>query len=411
MKFVDYGLAEEIIRQLDKLNFKRPTDIQYRCISHILRGEDVLAVAQTGTGKTAAFAIPILDALHEKKIKSRRPDGIKCIVLVPTHELAEQITLVFQDIGKHTKVKTIGIYGGVEQDPQIEALNTWVDIVVATPGRMFDLISQGHLRTNRVEVLVLDEADHMLDLGFIQDIHDLREKLPKRRQTLFFSATIDEKIKKLAYTIVDQKAVRIQVSPKNPVAKNVEHAVTFVEMDDKRYFLERFINENSEAKILVFVRTKVRAERVQKAMERVGVSAITIHGDKTQEERTAALDEFRKGTTLILIATDVSARGIDIPNVSFVINYDLPEQAENYVHRVGRTGRGKQRGQAFSFCSPDEKPLLAAIETYVGSAIAVADVTKADYESTVLLSQDDDQDWRSLMDLAEEMEPKRKHKK
>ncbi|MCL4141433.1 UNVERIFIED_CONTAM: hypothetical protein GTU68_053319 [Idotea baltica] len=276
---------------------------------------------------------------------------------------------------------------------------------------MFDLISQGHLRTNRVEILVLDEADHMLDLGFINDIHDLRQKLPKRRQTLFFSATIDEKIKKLAYTIVNQKAVRIQVSPKNPVAKNVEHAVAFVSMDDKRFFLERFINENEDAKILIFVRTKVRAERVHKAMQRVGISSLTIHADKTQEERTKALEEFRTGSELILIATDISARGIDIPDVSYVINYDLPEQAENYVHRVGRTGRGKQRGQAYSFCSPDEKGLLADIETYVGSEIAVVDITKADYESTVLLSQDDDQDWRALIDLAEDIESNKKRKK
>ena len=348
--------------------------------------------------------------LHEKKLNSRRPDGVKCIVLVPTHELAQQITGVFQEIGKYTKVKTIGIYGGVDQAPQIAQLEKWIDVVIATPGRMFDLISQGHFRTHRVEIMVLDEADHMLDLGFINDIHDLRQKLPKRRQTLFFSATITDKIKKLAYTIVNQQAVRIQVSPKNPVAKNIEHAVAFVEMDDKRHFLERFINENPESKLLVFVRTKVRAERVMKAMERVGIKCLTIHGDKTQDDRTAVMESFRSGEEKVLIATDISARGIDIPNVDFVINYDLPEQAENYVHRVGRTGRGKNKGQAFSFCSEEEKPLLGEIEEYVGSEIAVADVTKADYETTLLLSQDDEQDWRALMELGEEIDEKRKGK-
>ena len=409
MKFEDYGLEEEMIKQLNKLGLKRPTDIQYKCIPHVLRGEDVLAVAQTGTGKTAAFAIPIIDILHEKKVKSRRPDGIKCIVLVPTHELAEQISGVFNEFGKRTRVKTIGIFGGVDQAPQIEQLNKWIDIIVATPGRMFDLISQGHLRVNRVEILVLDEADHMLDLGFINDIHDLRQKLPRRRQTLFFSATINEKIKKLAYTIVNQKAVRIQVSPKNPVAKNVEHAVAFVQLDDKRFFLERFINENPEAKILVFVRTKVRAERVLKAMARVKISSTTIHGDKSQNERTDAMTQFRKGEEKILIATDVSARGIDIPDVDYVINYDLPEQAENYVHRVGRTGRGKKRGQAISFCSEEEKELLKEIETYVGGQIAIADVSQSDYETTLLLSQDDEQDWRALMELGEKLDKKKKH--
>jgi ATP-dependent RNA helicase RhlE len=411
MKFADYGIADEIIKQLDLLEFKRPTDIQYKCISHILRGEDVLAVAQTGTGKTAAFAIPIIDILHEKKLNSRRPDGVKCIVLVPTHELAQQITAVFQEIGKHTKVKTVGIFGGVDQAPQIAQLEKWIDVVIATPGRMFDLISQGHFRTHRVEILVLDEADHMLDLGFINDIHDLRQKLPKRRQTLFFSATINDHIKKLAYTIVNQQAVRIQVSPKNPVAKNIEHAVAFIEMDDKRHFLERFIHENSESKMLIFVRTKVRAERVLKAMERVDIKALTIHGDKNQEDRTDVMEKFRSGEEKILIATDVSARGIDIPNVDFVINYDLPEQPENYVHRVGRTGRGKNKGQAVSFCSEEEKSLLAEIEEYVGSEIAVADISQADYETTILLSQDDEQDWRALLELGDEIDAKRKGKK
>lgn len=402
MKFIDYKLDPTINRQLDKLQWRRPTDIQYKCIPHILRGEDVLAVAQTGTGKTAAFAIPIIQLLHEKRKNERRRDGIKCIVLVPTHELAEQITEVFNVVGKHTLVKTVGIYGGVDQDPQIASLAKRTDIVVATPGRMFDLISQGHLRTNRVEILILDEADHMLDLGFIDDIHDLRKKLPKRRQTLFFSATIDEKIKKLAYKIIHQKAIRIQISPKNPVAKNVDHSVAFIKMDDKRFFLERFIRENESDKILVFVRTKVRAERVQKAMARVNIKTAMIHGDIDQVDRTKQLNQFKSGIQKILIATDVSARGVDIPGVAFVINYDLPEIPENYVHRVGRTGRGKHRGTAVSFCAPKEKPLLEKIQTYIGKSIDVSTVSKSDYETTILLSEDEKDDWQRLIDMAED---------
>lgn len=402
MKFIDYKLDPAINRQLEVLGWRRPTDIQYKCIPHILRGEDVLAVAQTGTGKTAAFAIPIVQLLHEKRKKERRRDGIKCIVLVPTHELAEQITAVFQSVAKHTLVQTIGIYGGVDQDPQIASLAKRTDIVVATPGRMFDLISQGHLRTERVEILVLDEADHMLDLGFIDDIHDLRRKLPKRRQTLFFSATIDEKIKKLAYKIIHQKAIRIQISPKNPVAKNVDHSVAFIKMDDKRFFLERFIRENESDKILVFVRTKVRADRVQKAMARVQINTAMIHGDMSQDERTSQLNQFKSGIQKILIATDVSARGIDIPGIAYVINYDLPEHPENYVHRVGRTGRGKNRGTAVSFCAPKEKLLLEKVQEYIGKSIDVSTVSKSDYDLTIMLTEDEQNDWQRLIDLNEE---------
>ncbi len=410
MKFADYNLDQDIIKQLDKLKLKRPTDIQYKCIPHILRGEDVLAVAQTGTGKTAAFAIPIIQIIHDKKKKERRPDGIKCIVLVPTHELAQQITDVFNSIGKFTLVRTLGIYGGVDQDPQITNLQKRHDVIVATPGRLFDLISQGYLRVNRVETLILDEADHMLDLGFVDDIHDLRKKLPKRRQTLFFSATINNYIKKIAYKIIHQKAIRIQISPKNPVSKNVDHAVAFVQMDDKRFFLERFVNENPDAKILVFVRTKVRAERVKKAMNRVGISAMTLHGDKDQHDRTTTLKKFKSGIQKLLIATDVSARGIDIPNVDFVINYDLPDLPENYVHRVGRTGRGRQRGQALSFCAEQERETLIQIQEYLGAPIAVAGISKSDYETTKLLSQDDEKDWRKLMNLGEAIAQQKKGK-
>ena len=409
MKFEEYRIAEGIKTSISKLGFKKPTDIQYKSIPPILRGEDVLAIAQTGTGKTAAFAIPILHILQERKIYGR-PDGVKCLVMAPTHELALQIDSVFKTIGKHTRITTFCIYGGVDQSPQKEQLDKGVDILIATPGRLFDLVSQGILLLKRVEILVLDEADHMLDLGFIKDIRDLMRHLPRKRQTLFFSATINDKIKKLAYSLVTD-AIRIQVSPKDPVAKNIEHAVAFIEMDDKRFFLEDFIKNNPEKKILVFVRTKVRAERVKKAMERVDIITDTIHSDKDQEEREKCMKAFRKGELKILIATDVSARGIDIQNVEYVVNYDLPDSSENYVHRVGRTGRGSQKGQAISFCSSEEKELLGDIEHYLGKPIQKIEITKSDYRSTLELTEDTNHDWQKLMVEIENEKNTRKKKK
>jgi len=409
MKFEEYRIAEGIKTSISKLGFKKPTDIQYKAIPPILKGEDVLAIAQTGTGKTAAFAIPILHILQERKIKGR-PDGVKCLVMAPTHELALQLDSVFNILGKHTRITTFCIHGGVDQEPQIAQLNKGVDILIATPGRMFDLVSQGALILKRVEILVLDEADHMLDLGFIKDINDLMRHLPKKRQTLFFSATINDKIKNLAYSLVIN-AIRIQISPKDPVAKNIEHAVAYVEMDDKRFFLEYLIKDHPEKKILVFVRTKIRAERVKKAMERVDIASDTIHSDKLQEERERTMRSFRKGDLKVLIATDVSARGIDIPNVEYVINYDLPEASEQYVHRVGRTGRASQKGQAVSFCSSEEKELLEEIEKNLGKAIQRIDISKNDYQNTLDFTVDKSRDWKSLMKEAEEGEKNRKKKK
>ena len=409
MKFEEYRIADGIKTSIAKLGYKKPTDIQYKSIPHILKGEDVLAIAQTGTGKTAAFAIPILHLLQKNNTKDRS-GTVKCLVMAPTHELAMQIESVFNTLGKHTRVKSMCIHGGVDQEPQIKQLDKGVDIVVATPGRVFDLVSQGVLNLKRIEILVLDEADHMLDLGFLKDIQDLMRHIPKKRQTLFFSATINEHIKKLAYSLVT-RAIRIQISPKNPVAKNIEHAVAFIEMDDKRFFLEALIKENKDKKILVFVRTKVRAERVKKAMERVDIVTDTIHSDKLQQERDLAMRNFRKGELMVLIATDVSARGIDIPNVEYVINYDLPETSENYVHRVGRTGRGNQKGQAISFCSSEEKEILESIETNLGSPIQILEISKSDYKYTLNNSDNKNDDWRSLIKEAEQQAKGRKKKK
>jgi ATP-dependent RNA helicase RhlE len=409
MKFDDYRIEPEIKRNLAAMGLRRPTDIQFKSIPPILNGEDVLAIAQTGTGKTAAFAIPIVHMLHEQK-RSRRTEGIQCVVMEPTRELALQITEVFDSIGKHTRVKTLCVFGGVEQDPQIARLEKGIDILVATPGRMFDLVSQGHIHLNRVQMLVLDEADHMLDLGFIKDIQDLIRFLPRKRQTLFFSATINDKIKKLAYSLV-KSPIRIQIAPDDPVARNIAHSVAFIEMDDKRFFLARLIEENPDSKILVFVRTKVRAERVSKALERAGIQSITIHSGKDQHDRLDVMKRFREGTVKILIATDVSARGIDIPDVDQVVNYDLPEVAENYVHRVGRTGRADKKGLAVSFCSPEEKPILDKIESFLGKPITVLSIGKNEYNETLILHRDHTDKLTAVMDEIEKAEKWEKKKK
>ena len=249
MKFEHYHIAAELKKSLEELDFRRPTDIQHKAIPPILAGEDVLAIAQTGTGKTAAFAIPIIQLIHEKKERNY-PLGISCLVMVPTRELAIQITKTFEALCKYTRVRPFCVFGGVEQDPQIAKLEKGIDILIATPGRMFDLVSQGYIELSYLDTLVLDEADHMLDLGFYGDIQDLLRFLPRTRQTLFFSATINEKIKDLAYSLV-RKPIRIQISPKDPVSKNIDHSVTHIEMDDKRFFLERLIKENIDSKILL----------------------------------------------------------------------------------------------------------------------------------------------------------------
>jgi ATP-dependent RNA helicase RhlE len=410
MKFEQYNIEPEIKRSLQELDFRRPTDIQFKAIPSILKGEDVLAIAQTGTGKTAAFAIPVLHLLQRRyNIKKRKE--VKCLVMVPTRELAVQIAEVFVQIGKYTRLVIMGLYGGEEQEAQIKKLEKGVDILVATPGRMFDLHSQGHIDLSSVSILILDEADHMLAKGFFKDIQDVLKRIPPRHQTLFFSATIDHSIKTLANSIV-RNPIRIQISPKDPVSKNVSHSVSFVEMDDKRFFLERLVTELHDKKILVFVRTKVRAERVHNAMKRVNIETVTMHGDKEQDDRLAIMKDFKQGIFRILIATDVSARGIDIPDVDFVVNYDLPDVPENYVHRVGRTGRGIKKGQAVSFCSTEEKPMLEAIEAWMGKDIRVMKIDKTDYAETLSFSDETPNDnWQLLLDQEEEFQKTNKKKK
>ena len=401
MKFEEYNIADEIKKSIAEMGFRRPTDIQFKAIGPILKGEDVLGIAQTGTGKTAAFAIPIIHKLIQNQKKG---SFVKCLVLLPTRELAIQITEVFRNIAKYTNVKIVCLMGGVGQDDQIFDLTVGADIVIATPGRMFDLQSQGYIDLSRVEIMVLDEADKMLDKGFIRDIEDIRKRIPRVHQTLFFSATINRQIKTLAYSVVGANPIRIQISPKNPVSKNVSHSLSFVEMDDKRFFLERLIKEAPESKFLVFVRTKVRAERVYTAMQRVQIETLTMHGDKEQEDRLAVMNDFKSGKVNILIATDLSARGIDIDNVDYVINYDLPDLPENYIHRVGRTGRGVKSGKAVSFCSTEEKTLLKDIEDFLGYEINKLEIDKETYIETLDYSDDGNKNWKALMKDAEKFD-------
>ncbi|MCK9562225.1 MAG: DEAD/DEAH box helicase [Bacteroidales bacterium] len=402
MKFEQYAISRKIKDSLRELSFVKPTDIQYKAIPSILKGEDVLAIAQTGTGKTAAFAIPAINILYTQK-RSSSFKGVRCVVMEPTRELVIQTARNFQLIGKYTNISILGLFGGVEQDPQIAKLKKGVDVLIATPGRLFDLISQGYVDLRALQLLILDEADHMLDLGFIDDIRQLIRYLPQKRQTLFFSATINPEIKKLAYSLV-HKPVRIQISPKDPVSKNVDHYVSFIQKDDKRFFLEQCIKNNAEHKILVFVRTKVRAERVKKAMGRVEIQAETIHGDKEQKERSAIMRKFSSGEIKVLIATDISARGIDIANISFVVNYDLPDIPENYVHRIGRTGRGTKRGNALSFCSTEEKEILSEIETFLGTPITIISLDKYQYQETIESSHAATHDMQALLRDVESFE-------
>jgi ATP-dependent RNA helicase RhlE len=341
-----------------------------------------------------AYVIPILDKLMKQQ-KDRK--GISSLIFSPTRELAVQIKEQFVKYNPDPRIKCLNLIGGVEQENQIESLLKGVDVLISTPGRLFDLTSQGFVDLSKIKTFVIDEADLMLDLGFAKDIEDALKKIPKRRQTLFFTATIDKKIKSLAYKVV-KNAIRIQISKGNPVSKNVDHSVVYVEMDDKRFFLENIIKEFEQGKFIVFVRTKIRAERVQNAMKRVGVETLIFHGGKDQKNRIDTLRKFRSIESGVLVTTDLACRGIDIPNMDYVINYDLPENPENYVHRCGRTGRGNNRGMAISFCSDQEKEFLSIIEEYTGENVDVYEVSKNDYLEILKGSDDINYDWKKLLE-------------
>lgn len=392
------------------MGFKKPTDIQFRCIPAVLAGQHVMAVAQTGTGKTCAFVIPVLSKLDIRRKNSLRGE-IRCIVLVPTRELAEQITGVFKTVGKYTGRKIVCLIGGVDTDPQIHELREGTDVLVTTPGRFFDLHHRGYIEPQHIEIMVVDEADRMLERGFFKDLRDIKQLVPGKPQVLFFSATLDKEIRKLAYDLVENP-LRIQISPKDPVSANISHACVNVAQDDKRFFLERLLTQQEGKRMLVFVRTKVRAERVQAAMLRVGIETLVLHGEKDQEERRRVLKAFASGEVDVMVATDVSARGIDIAGVQMVVNYDVPEQAETYIHRIGRTGRGQEKGAAITFVSPEEKTLLKAVEERLGKPIEKITLDNDIYQETVLLSSESGKNYMKLIDgLMEAEEQRRKRKR
>ncbi|MFU8894370.1 MAG: DEAD/DEAH box helicase [Luteolibacter sp.] len=364
-------LAEPLQRALRESGYTTPTPIQAGVIPLLLDGRDVIGMAQTGTGKTAGFSLPILHALHErpKPPISRKP---RALVLAPTRELAMQVAKSFATYGKHVRFSQTLIYGGVGQNPQVSAMRRGVDVLVATPGRLLDLIDQRHVDLSAVEFFVLDEVDRMLDMGFLRDVKRIVALLPARRQSLFFSATLAAPIVKLAESIL-HKPAQVSIEPETRTAARVEQRVAFVERDHKRQLLEQLLRQqtgSSDGKLsIVFSRTKHGANKLAKSLCAAGIAADAIHGNKSQAQREKALEKFRKGLTPVLVATDVAARGVDVKDVGLVVNYDLPNEPEAYVHRIGRTGRAGADGASVSFCSEDEYDYLREIEKTIRGTV------------------------------------------
>ncbi|MBK5284994.1 MAG: DEAD/DEAH box helicase, partial [Bacteroidia bacterium] len=356
MTFEKLNLIEPIRQALVTEGYTVPTPIQEKSIPHILDGKDILGCAQTGTGKTAAFALPILQLLHAKQ-SGNGHGGIKALILAPTRELAIQIDESFKNYGKGLSLRHAVIFGGVSQHNQTNALKRGVDIVIATPGRLLDLMNQGFVKLHTVEFFVLDEMDRMLDMGFINDIKKIIAKLPTKRQTIFFSATVPDEIKKFANTLL-HKPVEVHVTPISAPADAVRHFVYHVEKKDKKAMLQQLLTSENIEHALVFTRTKHGADKVVKDLNRKGIRAEAIHGNKSQTARQRALEGFKNRSIRLLVATDIASRGIDVDKLTHVINFDLPEVAETYVHRIGRTGRAGETGTAFTFCSSEEKPYL-----------------------------------------------------
>ncbi len=385
--FQDFGLVEPIRRALAEEGYAAPTPIQAQAIPHLLSGRDLLGIAQTGTGKTAAFALPILQRLAAASTPPGKltPSGTstpsgkpalarktaRCLVLTPTRELAIQIAESFRAYGRHLGLRAAVIFGGVGQQPQVAAMARGVEILVATPGRLLDLIGQGHVRLDRVETFVLDEADRMLDMGFIHDVRKIVAMLPVRRQTLLFSATMPADIARLAAAILDHP-IRIEVTPSATIVEKTEQRVMFVERADKRALLCAILRDPALARVLVFTRTKHTANRLAEQLVRSGFGAEAIHGNKSQSARQRALEEFRAGTVRVLVATDIAARGIDIDAITHVVNYELPNVPETYVHRIGRTARAGAGGAAISLCDTEERAYLKDIERLIGQKVPVA---------------------------------------
>lgn len=354
---------------LDNMGYNEPTPIQQQSIPSIIKGKDIFGCAQTGTGKTAAFALPLLQLITHKKQFSNI-GGIKALILAPTRELALQISDSIMTYGRHLKVSHTTIFGGVSQHHQTKALERGVDILVATPGRLLDLMQQGYVKLNTVEHFVLDEADRMLDMGFINDIRKIIAKLPAQKQTLFFSATASPEIMKLANTLLSDP-VKVSVDRVSSANESIAQQVYFVDKDKKRLLLKFVLSDHNIAHVLVFTRTKRGADRVAKDLNGSGIKAEAIHGDKSQGARERALKGFKNRTIRVLVATDIASRGIDVDKLSHVINYELPEQAETYVHRIGRTGRAGSTGVAMSFCTRDEMGYLKDITKLIKKTIDV----------------------------------------
>jgi ATP-dependent RNA helicase RhlE len=361
MNFKDLNLDERILSSLHALGYEQPSPIQEKAIPHLLGGRDIFGCAQTGTGKTAAFALPILQLLTQNPVYQK---GIKALVLAPTRELAIQIGESFSDYGKGLKIKHTVIFGGVSQLAQTQALHRGIDVLIATPGRLLDLINQGYIKLDSVKFFVLDEADRMLDMGFIHDIKKIIPKLPKIRQTMFFSATVPEEIRSLAASLLTDP-IRVEVTPVSSAVEMIKQRVFYVEKADKRSALHSLIMDEAIQHALVFTRTKHGADKVAKDLSRQGIKAEAIHGNKSQNARQRALEGFKNRTVKILVATDIASRGIDVDKLTHVINFELPEVAETYIHRIGRTGRAGESGEAISFCSSEEMPYLKDIRKLV----------------------------------------------
>jgi len=394
MQFADLRLAEPILRALVSEKYLTATPVQAQAIPPALEGKDVIACAQTGTGKTAAFALPTLQRLTG----ANRPvtgavKGARCLVLAPTRELATQIADGFRTYGKNLQIKLTTVFGGVGQNPQVDALRRGVDIVVATPGRLMDLMNQGHVDLRNIEVFVLDEADRMLDMGFINDIRKIVTKLPKEKQVLLFSATMPTEIRRLADSLM-KAPVTVQIAPVSSTVELIDQSVYMVDKRNKPQLLAHLVNDLPMSRAIVFTRTKHGADRVVRHLHKVGIKAEAIHGNKTQNARQRALDGFKRGKTPVLVATDIASRGIDVDDVTHVVNYDLTHEPETYVHRIGRTGRAGATGHAVSFCDGEERSNLRAIERLIRKQIPV----KTNHPTYVAVSsqeRDEDRDERS----------------
>ncbi len=368
--FTDLGLIEPLLRALAAENYTTPTPIQAQAIPLLLQGRDLLGIAQTGTGKTAAFTLPMLQRLAAEKIQAA-PKTARALILAPTRELAVQIADSIRAYGAHMNLRHTVILGGVGQNPQVKAMARGVDILVATPGRLLDLVNQKHINLTGTGILVLDEADRMLDMGFIRDVRRIVAHLPRKRQSLLFSATMPADVAKLAQDMLIEP-VRVEVTPQATTVEKIAQSVYFTDSAGKQSLLTSLLRDEALTKVIVFTRTKHRANRVAEQLSKSGLPADAIHGNKSQSARQGALDRFKSGASRVLVATDIAARGIDVDGISHVINFELPNEPESYVHRIGRTARAGAGGIAIAFCDPTERPYLKSIEKLIRVQLAVA---------------------------------------